>query len=140
MQIKRYQEGGAAPAAPVQAPQGGEEHMMQQLAQMGQEIIQQLGPDVAAMLAQVIMEMLQGAPQEVGAAPEEQQFMRCGGKIKKKTCKKACGGFVKKSACGGSVKKDACGGSVKKTACGGSVKKDACGGKTSKCKTKKSCK
>lgn len=122
MQIKRYQEGGAAPAAPAQVPQGGEEQMMQQLAQMAQEIIQQLGPDVAAMLAQVIMEMLQGAPQEVGAAPEEQQFMRCGGKIKKKTCKKACGG------------------SVKKTACGGSVKKDACGGKTSKCKTKKSCK
>ena len=140
MQIKRYQEGGAAPAAPAQAPQGGEEQMMQQLAQMAQEIIQQIGPDAAAMLAQVIMEMLQGAPQEVGAAPEEQQFMRCGGKIKKKTCKKACGGFVKKSACGGSVKKDACGGSVKKTACGGSVKKDACGGKTSKCKTKKSCK
>ena len=140
MQIKRYQEGGAAPAAPAQAPQGGEEQMMQQIAQMAQEIIQQIGPDAAAMLAQVIMEMLQGAPQEVGAAPEEQQFMRCGGKIKKKTCKKACGGFVKKSACGGSVKKDACGGSVKKTACGGSVKKDACGGKTSKCKTKKSCK
>ena len=131
MQIKRYQEGGAAPAAPAQVPQGKEEQIMQQLAQMAQEIIQQLGPDAAAMLAQVIMEMLQGAPQEVGATPEEQQFMRCGGKIKKKTCKKACGG---------SVKKDACGGSVKKTACGGSVKKDACGGKTSKCKTKKSCK
>ena len=136
MQIKRYQEGGAAP----EAPQGGEEQMMQQLAQMAQEIIQQLGPDAAAMLAQVIMEMLQGAQQEIGAVPEEQQFMRCGGKIKKKTCKKACGGSVKKSACGGSVKKTACGGSVKKTACGGSVKKDACGGKTSKCKTKKSCK
>ena len=149
MQIKRYQEGGATPAAPAPAPQGGEEQMMQQLAQMAQEIIQQLGPDAAAMLAQVIMEMLQGAQQEVGAVPEEQQFMRCGGKIKKKTCKKACGGSVKKaacgssikkSACGGSVKKSACGGSVKKTACGGSVKKDACGGKTSKCKTKKSCK
>ena len=139
MQIKRYQEGGATPAAPAPAPQGGEEQMMQQLAQMAQEIIQQLGPDAAAMLAQVIMEMLQGAPQEVGAAPEEQQFMRCGGKIKK-TCKKACGGSVKKSACGGSVKKSACGGSVKKSACGGSVKKEACGGKTSKCKTKKSCK
>ena len=140
MQIKRYQEGGAAPAAPAQAPQGGEEQMMQQLAQMAQEIIQQLGPDAAAMLAQVIMEMLQGAPQEVGAAPEEQQFMRCGGKIKKKTCKKACGGFVKKSACGCSVKKGACGGYVKKTVCGVSVKKDDCGGKASKCKTKQSCK
>ena len=122
MIIKKFQEGGAAPVAPAQAPQGGEEQMMQQLAQMAQEIIQQLGPDAAAMLAQVIMEMLQGAQQEVGAVPEEQQFMRCGGKIKKKTCKKACRGSVKKSVCGGSVKKD------------------ACGGKTSKCKTKKSCK
>ena len=140
MQIKRYQEGGAAPAAPAQAPQGGEEQMMQQLAQIANQLIQELGPDAAAMLAQVIMEMLQGAQQEVGAVPEEQQFMRCGGKIKKKTCKKACGGSVKKDACGGSVKKTACGGSIKKTACGGSVKKDACGGKTSKCKTKKSCK
>ena len=130
MQIKRYQEGGTTPMAPAQTPQGGEEQMMQQLAQMAQEIIQQIGPDAAAILAQVIMDMLQGAQQEVGAVPEEQQFMRCGGKIKK-ACKKACGG---------SVKKDACGGSVKKTACGGSVKKDACGGKTSKCKTKKSCK
>ena len=131
MQIKRYQEGGATPTAPAQAPQGGEEQMMQQLAQIANQLIQELGPDAAAMLAQVIMEMLQGAQQEVGAVPEEQQFMRCGGKIKKKTCKKACGGSVKKTACGGSVKK---------TACGGSVKKDACGGKTSKCKTKKSCK
>lgn len=113
MIIKKFQEGGTTPAAPVQTPQGGEEQMMQQIAQMAQEIIQQIGPDAAAMLAQVIMEMLQGAQQEVGAVPEEQQFMRCGGKIKKKTCKKACGG---------------------------SVKKDACGGKTSKCKTKKSCK
>lgn len=140
--VKFMQEGGATPAAPapVQTLQGEEEQMMQQIAQMAQEIIQQIGPDAAAMLAQVIMEMLQGAQQEVGAVPEEQQFMRCGGKIKKKTCKKACGGSVKKDACGGSVKKTACGGSVKKTACGGSVKKDACGGKTSKCKTKKSCK
>lgn len=110
MQIKRYQEGGAAPAAP-QSPE--QNQAMEQIAQLAGQLIQELGPEAAAMLAQVIMEMLQGAPQEVGAAPEEQQFMRCGGKIKKKTCKKACGG---------------------------SVKKDACGGKTSKCKTKKSCK
>ena len=113
MIIKKFQEGGATPTVPVQTPQGGEEQMMQQLAQIANQLIQELGPDAAAMLAQVIMEMLQGAQQEVGAVPEEQQFMRCGGKIKKKTCKKACGG---------------------------SVKKDACGGKTSKCKTKKSCK
>lgn len=120
--VKFMQEGGAAPAVPA-APQSQEQNQaMEQIAQLAGQLIQELGPDAAAMLAQVIMEMLQGAPQEVGATPEEQQFMRCGGKIKKKTCKKACGGSVKKSACGGSVKKD------------------ACGGKTSKCKTKKSCK
>ena len=117
--VKFMQEGGATPAAP-QSPE--QNQAMEQIAQLANQLIQELGPDAAAMLAQVIMEMLQGAQQEVGAVPEEQQFMRCGGKIKKKTCKKACGG------------------SVKKTACGGSVKKDACGGKTSKCKTKKSCK
>ena len=135
--VKFMQEGGATPAAPQNPEQN---QAMDQIAQLARQLIQELGPEAAAMLAQVIMEMLQGAQQEVGAVPEEQQFMRCGGKIKKKTCKKACGGSVKKSACGGSVKKSACGGSVKKTACGGSVKKDACGGKTSKCKTKKSCK
>ena len=144
MIIKKFQEGGATPAAPAQAPQGGEEQMMQQLAQMAQEIIQQLGPDAAAMLAQVIMEMLQGAPQEVGAVPEEQQFMRCGGKIKKKTCKKLCGGDLQKKQCGGKspVKKNVCGGDLQKKQCGGKspVKKNLCGGKTSKCKTKKSCK
>lgn len=102
MKIKAYQEGGAMPAeAPAQAPaQGGaEDQMMQQLAQMAQSIIQQLGPDAAAMLAQIIMEMLQGAAQgPVGAAPEEgQAFMRKGGKLYK------CGGKTKmKKACGGS--------------------------------------
>ena len=146
--VKFMQEGGATPAST--APQSPAQNpAVEQIAQLADQLIRELGPDAAAMLAQVIMEMLQGAQQEVGAVPEEQQFMRCGGKIKKKTCKKACGGSVKKaacgssikkSACGGSVKKSACGGSVKKSACGGSVKKEACGGKTSKCKTKKSCK
>lgn len=87
--VRKYQEGGAAPAAPAQAP-AQQDQMMQQIAQMAQEIIQQLGPDAAAMLAQAIMEMLQGAEAPINAAPEEQQFMRCGGKIKK--VKKACKG------------------------------------------------
>lgn len=93
-EVRKYQEGGAAPAAPAQAPAQGNNQMMQQIAQMAQEIIQQLGPDAAAMLAQAIMEMLQSAQGPVGA-PEEQQFMRCGGKITKKVKKagkgcKAC--------------------------------------------------
>ena len=126
MVIKKFQEGGSTPATPAQAPQGGEEQRMQQLSQLAGQLIQELGPDAAAMLAQVIMEMLQGAQQEVGAVPEEQQFMRCGGKIKqkKRTCKKLCGGNLQKKQCGGKSP----------------VKKNLCGGKTSKCKTKKSCK
>lgn len=92
--VKYMQEGGSAPVAPAEegAPAaGGEDQMMQQLTQMAQEIISQLGPEAAAMLAQVIMEMLQGAQQgaEAGA---EQQFMRRGGKICKgsRVAKKGC--------------------------------------------------
>lgn len=78
-----------APAAPAQ------DQAMQQIAQMAGEIIQQLGPDGAAMLAQAIMEMLQSqAP--VGAPEEEVAFQKCGGKIKKKAKKMACGSKVAK--------------------------------------------
>lgn len=94
MQIKKFQEGGVAPAAPAAPAQGGQNRAMEQIAQMAGEIIQQLGPEGAAMLAQAIMEMLQGAQQEVGAVPQEQQFMRKGGKI----CK--CGGVAPKAKCG----------------------------------------
>ena len=86
MQIKKYQSGGAAPAQAAPAQAGPEE----QLAQMAQEIVQQLGPEAAAMLAQMIMEMVQSA-QPVGQPESEQAFMRCGGKLQKKA-KKACGG------------------------------------------------
>ena len=51
--IGRFQEGGAMPApaeaAPAEAPQGGDP--MEQVYQMAAEIVQQLGPDAAAMLA-----------------------------------------------------------------------------------------
>jgi hypothetical protein len=96
MKIQKFQEGGAAPA-PAAAPQ---DQAMQQLAQMAQEIIQQLGPEGAAALAQMIIEMLQGAPEQIGAQPQEQQFMRKGGKLVK------CGGKMKsKKACGGKMRK-----------------------------------
>jgi len=69
MKVKRLQEGGQAPQA------GGAE---EQIAQMAQQIIEQLGPEAAAMLAQVIMEMLQGAG---GGAPQEPTYARKGGKL-----------------------------------------------------------
>lgn len=94
MRIKKFQEGGEAPMEPMpQEQQPSEEQVMQQIAQMAQEIIQQIGPEAAAMLAQAIMEMVQGGGAE--GAPEEQQFMRKGGKLMK------CGAKMKKKAKGG---------------------------------------
>jgi hypothetical protein len=85
--VRRYQQGGpvgdpAMAGAPVEAApapaQGGQDQMMAQLEQMAMEIIQSVGPDAAAMLAEMIMAMLQqgGAPAE-GAQP----VFRKGGKI-----------------------------------------------------------
>lgn len=92
--VKKFQAGGpmseetGAPMpaeAGVPAPeQGGaanqEAAMMEQLYQMAGEIIQQMGPEAAAMLAQAIMEMLQGGGgQAPMPAPEEQPVYRKGG-------------------------------------------------------------
>ena len=86
--IKKFQQGGPMPAdpamggAPVEAApapaQGGQDQMMAQLEQMAMEIVNQLGPEGAAMLAEMIMAMLQqgGAPAE-GAQP----VFRKGGKL-----------------------------------------------------------
>jgi hypothetical protein len=79
--VGRFQEGGqmpveAAPAAEA-APQGGDP--MEQIYQMAAEIVQQLGPDAAAMLAQAIMEMLQGGA--APAAPQGEPVYKKGGKL-----------------------------------------------------------
>lgn len=90
--VKKFQAGGPMPeeaGAPMPAEagapapeQGGaadqEAAMMEQLYQMAGEIIQQMGPEAAAMLAQAIMEMLQGG-QAPMPAPEEQPVYRKGG-------------------------------------------------------------
>ena len=79
---QKFQEGGAMPApeaAPAEAaPQGGDP--MEQVYQMATEIVQQLGPDAAAMLAQAIMEMLQGGGAEA-AAPQGEPVYKKGGKL-----------------------------------------------------------
>lgn len=67
------QEGGA-PAPEQGQPQGGGPE--EQLAQMAQEIIQQMGPEAAAMLAQIIMQMLESVAQQ-----EQPAFQRKGGKL-----------------------------------------------------------
>lgn len=79
---QKFQEGGAMPApetAPAEAaPQGGDP--MEQIYQMAAEIVQQLGPDAAAMLAQAIMEMLQGGGAGA-AAPQGEPVYKKGGKL-----------------------------------------------------------
>lgn len=87
--IKKYQAGGPMPADPAMAgapaeaapapEQGGQDQMMAQLEQMAMEIIQSVGPEGAAMLAEMIMTMLQQ-----GGAPAQQPVFRRGGKLVRK--------------------------------------------------------
>jgi hypothetical protein len=91
--IKKFQQGGpvgdpAMAGAPVEAApapaQGGQDQMMAQLEQMAMEIIQSVGPEGAAMLAEMIMAMLQ----QDGAPAEGQPVFRKGGKMKRKGARK----------------------------------------------------
>jgi hypothetical protein len=83
MKIKKFQMGGQvapAEAAPAPAPaQGGADQMTAQLEQMAMEIIQSVGPEGAAMLAEMIMQMLQG-----GAPAQGQPVFKKGGKLVRK--------------------------------------------------------
>ena len=72
-----------AEAAPAPASeQGGQDQMMAQLEQMAMEIIQSVGPEGAAMLAEIIMTMLQ--PQAPVGAPVQQPVFKKGGKLIRK--------------------------------------------------------
>ena len=75
--------GGEAPVeqAPAQggAQGGGPE---EQIAQMAVQIVQQLGPEAAAMLAQAIMAMLEQVSQSGAPTPQGQpQYAKKGGKL-----------------------------------------------------------
>ena len=80
MKIKKFQMGGQVAPEVAPAPeQGGQDQMMAQLEQMAMEIIQSVGPEGAAMLAEMIMAMLQQ-----GGAPQGQPVFRKGGKLARK--------------------------------------------------------
>lgn len=80
MKVKKFQQGGPMPAegAPAGAQPGAEQIAPEEkIMMMAQEIVQQLGPEGAAMLAEAIMMMLQqsAAPQQAPA------YARKGGKL-----------------------------------------------------------
>lgn len=84
-EITKHQQGGtvATPEAAPAPEQGGQDQMMAQLEQMAMEIIQSVGPEGAAMLAEMIMAMLQ----QGGGAPQGQPVFRRGGRIAYRTRK-----------------------------------------------------
>lgn len=79
MKIRKFQQGGPAPAPAQeqQAAPGQQASPEQQIQAMAAEIIKTMGPEAAAMLAQVIMQMLQSATTQQGAPA----FARKGGKL-----------------------------------------------------------
>ena len=84
--VKKFQQGGEMGGQPSPEQMAAEEQAMQggapaeggspeeQLMAVAQDIISQMGPEAAAMLAQIIMEMLQG-----GGQPQPQPIFRRGG-------------------------------------------------------------
>lgn len=89
IKTKFLQMGGTAPAPEDQATaqgggqQGGGQqgggNPEEQLAQMATQIVDSLGPEAAAALAQMIMQMLQGA--QGGAPAGQPTYQRRGGKL-----------------------------------------------------------
>jgi hypothetical protein len=91
-----FQEGGEAPTAPEQAPQeqgGSPEEMAGQIVEQILQSVQD--PNVIAMIAQMLMEAVQGGGQEQ-AMPEEQPAMRNGGVLNLKFAKGGLAAKMKK--------------------------------------------
>ena len=92
MKVKKFQQGGEMGVQPSPEQMAAQEQGMQggapqeggnqeeQLVAIATDIIQQMGPEMAAALAQIIMEMLQG-----GGQPQPQPtFQRKGGSLVRK--------------------------------------------------------
>ena len=86
--IKKFQEGGAAPAPEAAAPQQGGEDPTAMLMQGAQQAVQNQDCQIAIQVCQMILEMLGGggAPEQGGApesapAPEGQPVYRRGGRL-----------------------------------------------------------
>ena len=79
------QTGGAMPAEQAQAPapaQGGSPE--EQLGAIAQDIINQLGPEAAGMVAEMILQMLQGGGGQAAPEKEAPVMARRGGRLVKR--------------------------------------------------------
>lgn len=86
--IKKFQEGGAAPATEAAAPQQGGEDPTAMLMQGAQQAVQNQDCQIAIQVCQMVLEMLGGggAPAEaggaeVGGAPPSEPVYRRGGRL-----------------------------------------------------------
>lgn len=84
--IKKFQEGGAAPAPEAAAPQQGGEDPTAMLMQGAQQAVQNQDCQIAIQVCQMVLEMLGGggAPAEEGkpgAAPQSEPVYRRGGRL-----------------------------------------------------------
>ena len=76
MKVKKLQQGGMVDPG-MQDPSGAGVGPEEQIVAMAGEIINQLGPEAAMLLAEAIVQMVQG-----GAAPQEAPaFVKKGGKL-----------------------------------------------------------
>lgn len=84
--IKKFQEGGAAPAPEAAAPQQGGENPTAMLMQGAQQAVQNQDCQIAIQVCQMVLEILGGAPaeegrHEAGGAPQSEPVYRRGGRL-----------------------------------------------------------
>ena len=81
--IKKFQEGGAAPAPEAAAPQQGGEDPTAMLMQGAQQAVQNQDCQIAIQVCQMVLEMLGGAPAEGGRpeAAQSEPVYRRGGRL-----------------------------------------------------------
>lgn len=86
--IKKFQEGGAAPAPEAAAPQQGSEDPTAMLMQGAQQAVQNQDCQIAIQVCQMVLEMLGGGGTpaeaggaEAGGAPQSEPVYRRGGRL-----------------------------------------------------------
>lgn len=84
--IKKFQEGGAAPAPEAAAPQQGGEDPTAMLMQGAKQAVQNQDCQIAIRVCQMVLEMLSGSPEEAGrpeagGAPQSEPVYRRGGRL-----------------------------------------------------------